>query len=50
MRAPPLAPAAQAFEAIAPQFDARFQPWLSVEAQRRIIRQELAAAFPPGKD
>lgn len=49
MRAPPLAPAARAFDAIAPQFDTRFQPWLSVEAQRRMIRKELAAAFPPGQ-
>ena len=49
MRASPLAPAAQAFDAIAPQFDTRFQLWLSVEAQRRIIRQELAAVFPPGQ-
>jgi SAM-dependent methyltransferase len=43
-----LAPAIQAFEAIAPEFDARFQAWRSVEAQRRAIRRELAAAFPHG--
>ena len=46
MQAPFLAPAAAAFDAIAPQFDTRFRPWLSVEAQRRAIRRELAAAFP----
>ena len=46
MRAPVLAPAAAAFDAIAPRFDDRFRPWLSVEAQRRAIRGELAAAFP----
>lgn len=43
-----LAPAAEAFDAIAPEFDAKFQPWLSVEAQRRSVRRELLAAFPHG--
>lgn len=45
---PALAPAAQAFDAIAPEFDERFQPWLSVEAQRRAIRRELLETFPCG--
>jgi ubiquinone/menaquinone biosynthesis C-methylase UbiE len=45
---PPLAPAAQAFDAIAERFDERFTPWLSVAAQRRQVRRALEAAFPPG--
>jgi ubiquinone/menaquinone biosynthesis C-methylase UbiE len=40
--------ATQAFDAIAGDFDARFQPWRSVAAQRRAIRTELIGAFPPG--
>jgi SAM-dependent methyltransferase len=48
VQAPSLAPAAAAFDAIAPQFDTRFRPWLSVEAQRRAIRRQLIAAFPSG--
>ena len=40
--------AAHAFDAIAPDFDARFSHWLSVEAQRRAVRAALTAAFPPG--
>jgi len=43
-----LASAAQAFDAIAGDFDARFVPWRSVEAQRRAVRRALAAAFPAG--
>jgi ubiquinone/menaquinone biosynthesis C-methylase UbiE len=43
-----LAPAAQAFEGIAADFDARFGQWRSVEAQRRAIRAALLNAFPPG--
>jgi SAM-dependent methyltransferase len=48
VRAQALAPAAEAFDGIAEEFDARFGPWLSVEAQRRAIRACLADAFPPG--
>ena len=44
----PLSPAAEAFDAIAETFDARFRPWLSVAAQRRAVRAELLAAFPSG--
>jgi SAM-dependent methyltransferase len=40
--------AAQAFDAVAGDFDARFSPWKSVEAQRRAVRRALAEAFPPG--
>jgi len=40
--------AAHAFDAIAPEFDARFSGWLSVEAQRRAVRDALTAAFAPG--
>jgi ubiquinone/menaquinone biosynthesis C-methylase UbiE len=43
-----LVPAAQAFDAIAPEFDARFTPWRSVEAQRRAVRSVLVEAFPSG--
>jgi SAM-dependent methyltransferase len=43
-----LAPAAQAFDAIAADFDARFKPWRSVEAQRRAVRDALIDAFPVG--
>jgi ubiquinone/menaquinone biosynthesis C-methylase UbiE len=43
-----LASAAQAFDAIAGDFDARFIPWKSVEAQRRAVRRALAEAFRPG--
>ena len=39
-------PAAQAFDAIAPIFDARFENWESVAAQRRAVRRALAQAFP----
>ena len=46
--APSLPRAALAFDAIADRFDERFTPWLSVAAQRRAVRAELAAAFPPG--
>lgn len=43
-----LASAAQAFDAIAADFDARFTPWKSVAAQRRAVRRALAEAFPTG--
>jgi SAM-dependent methyltransferase len=43
-----LASAAQAFDAAADGFDARFIPWKSVEAQRRAVRSALAEAFRPG--
>lgn len=43
-----LASAAQAFDAIAAGFDARFIPWKSVGAQRRAVRRALAEAFRPG--
>jgi ubiquinone/menaquinone biosynthesis C-methylase UbiE len=43
-----LASAAQAFDAIACDFDARFIPWKSVEAQRGAVRRSLAGAFRPG--
>ena len=46
--APRLSAAAEAFDAIAGQFDARFSPWLSVAAQRRAVRAELERAFPAG--
>jgi SAM-dependent methyltransferase len=39
-------PAVGAFDAIAPQFDARFGSWLSVAAQRRAVREALLNAFP----
>jgi SAM-dependent methyltransferase len=48
LRAQALAPAAQAFESIAEQFDVRFGAWRSVAAQRHLIRAALADAFPPG--
>ena len=43
-----LRPAAQAFDAIAPAFDARFSPWQSVSAQRRAVRAALLRQFPAG--
>lgn len=44
-----LRPAAVAFDAIAPTFDARFGAWHSVAAQRRAVRTALMRAFPiPG--
>jgi SAM-dependent methyltransferase len=42
-----LSPAALAFDSIAEGFDARFTPWLSVAAQRRAVREELAMTFAP---
>jgi len=45
---PSLPPAAAAFDAVAPAFDARFGAWLSVAAQRRAVRRELLRAFPAG--
>lgn len=43
-----LLPAGEAFDAVAGSFDARFGAWLSVAAQRRAVRAELAAVFPEG--
>jgi len=43
-----LRPAALAFDAIAPAFDARFGAWRSVSAQRRAVRDALLKAFPEG--
>jgi SAM-dependent methyltransferase len=42
----PLRPAALAFDAVAPQFDARFGEWRSVAAQRRAVRRALFHALP----
>lgn len=44
----PMRPATAAFDAIAPAFDLRFGPWLSVSAQRRAVRTALLREFPPG--
>ena len=44
----PFTLAALAFDAIAPDFDARFGAWSSVAAQRRAVRSALLAAFPNG--
>lgn len=41
-------PAALAFNAAASTFDARFEAWESVAAQRTAVRQALFEAFPPG--
>jgi SAM-dependent methyltransferase len=43
-----LRPAASAFDAVAPLFDARFGGWHSVAAQRRAVRAELLRVFPRG--
>jgi SAM-dependent methyltransferase len=43
-----LSAATRAFDAVAPEFDRRFGCWASVQAQRRAVRRELLAAFPPG--
>jgi SAM-dependent methyltransferase len=43
-----LGPAARAFNAIAPVFDARFGEWQSVAAQRRAVRRTLLESFPTG--
>jgi SAM-dependent methyltransferase len=48
LTAPALSPAIRAFDAIAPDFDARFAAWESVAAQRRAVRRALLAAFSPG--
>jgi SAM-dependent methyltransferase len=48
MASAPLLPAGHAFDAVAARFDALFDPWLSVAAQRRAVRGELLAAFPSG--
>ena len=41
-----LRPAALAFDAIAPVFDARFSEWLSVAAQREAVRRALLHTLP----
>lgn len=41
-------PAVRAFDAAAVTFDTRFGGWASVAAQRRAVRRNLLAAFPPG--
>jgi SAM-dependent methyltransferase len=41
-----LLPAGAAFDAIAADFDARFDPWLSVASQRAAVREELLHTFP----
>ncbi len=46
MPASPLRPAAMAFDAIAPMFDARFSDWRSVAAQRRVVRHALLQTLP----
>jgi ubiquinone/menaquinone biosynthesis C-methylase UbiE len=43
-----LSPAAQAFDAVAVDFDRRYGVWLSVQAQRRAVRRDLLRAFPRG--
>ena len=43
-----LAPAIQAFDAVAARFDTRFGGWRSVAAQRREVRAALGRAFPRG--
>jgi ubiquinone/menaquinone biosynthesis C-methylase UbiE len=43
-----LSPAAEAFDAVANAFDARFGGWESVAAQRRAVRAELLHAFRLG--
>jgi SAM-dependent methyltransferase len=43
-----MTPAADAFDAVAEQFDERYGSWLSVAAQRRAVRSELLRAFPIG--
>src|SRR6188768_3029694 len=48
MAAATLLPAGAAFDAVADRFDALFDPWLSVAAQRAAVREELLAAFPEG--
>lgn len=40
--------AANAFDAVAERFDARYGGWRSVAAQRRLVRAALLRAFPPG--
>ncbi|MFC5862372.1 class I SAM-dependent DNA methyltransferase [Acidicapsa dinghuensis] len=41
-------PSAEAFDSIAPVFDDRFGQWLSVAAQRRMVRTALLQEFPAG--
>ena len=43
-----LLPSGAAFDAVADRFDALFDPWLSVAAQRAVVREELLRAFPHG--
>lgn len=40
--------AVAAFDAVAAAFDERYGAWVSVAAQRRLVRRHLLAAFPPG--
>jgi SAM-dependent methyltransferase len=42
----PMRPAVAAFDAIAPDFDRRFDGWRSVAAQRRAVRAALLKEFP----
>lgn len=48
MSATSLQSAANAFDAVAERFDARYGAWKSVLAQRRAVRTALVRAFPPG--
>jgi SAM-dependent methyltransferase len=50
MAAAALLPAGAAFDAVADSFDALFDPWLSVAAQRAAVREDLLAAFPGGSN
>jgi ubiquinone/menaquinone biosynthesis C-methylase UbiE len=45
---PALPAAAAAFDAIAGEFDSRFDGWASVAAQRHAVRRELLDVFPEG--
>src|SRR5580692_453642 len=42
----PMRPSVAAFDAIAPDFDQRFDGWRSVAAQRRAVRAALLKEFP----
>jgi SAM-dependent methyltransferase len=49
VRAEPAPPAAvRAFDALAPEFDARFAGWRSVAAQRRAVRRAALRVVPQG--
>jgi SAM-dependent methyltransferase len=43
-----MSPAVSAFDGVAAEFDQRYSAGLSVQAQRRAVRRQLLAAFPPG--